>query len=317
MATAQQEKRFGVDLITFYDPQFWSVADWQELADRAARDPRWFWDRTLESVRAASITGIELTFPPGNWENAKAAYGSLDGFAAALEARGICVTSSYFSGIEHSADIADPAEQTKILRAASEEAKLLRACGADVLVSGLPMRPSPGSGMFIDLDYAKLLADLVNRMGAATQAEGVRLALHTEMDSVFCLPRDIELMMLLTDPEYVGICPDTAHIILPGGDPVGVLDHYFERVAITHWKDVTGPLAMPRSTADRSYHSVSPFFRAIGDGVVDWARWAGRLRDGAFSGWNILEIDEAADPLTQITAAREFAEKVVDVVAAR
>jgi sugar phosphate isomerase/epimerase len=309
MTLAQHADRFGVDLITFYDGQFWSLGSYQELADRAAAEPHWFWDRLLSSVALTGVTGIELTFPPGDWDGALAAYGSAEEFRRALSAYGLAVTSSYFSELENAADISDSAQQDAIVKAGAQTARLLRTCGADVLVAGLPPRPraEDGAARFVDLAYASSLAGLLNQLGAATRAEGVRLAIHTETGSVFSLPRDIDLFMLLTDPEYVGICPDTGHIVLAGGDPLSVLRRYGERVLLTHWKDATGPMPADRPPEQDTHAAYAARFRRVGTGVVDWFAWARRLREAGFSGWNVLEIDQVADPVQQIRGAREFA----------
>jgi sugar phosphate isomerase/epimerase len=304
----QQADRFGVDLITFYHGQFWSSESWQEAADRAAKEPRWFWDQVLASAAATGVTGIELTFGPGSWDAAVAAYGSVGEFGRVLDGHGLAVTSSYFSDIENADDLADPGRRAAILAEGARIARLLRACGADVLVAGLPPRPSPGGQRagFVDLGYASPLAGLLNELGAATQAEGVRLALHTETGSVFSLPRDIDLFMLLTDAAYVGMCPDTGHIVLAGGDPLAVLDRHGDRVLLTHWKDATGPVSF-QTQLSQDHAAYAARFRRVGTGVVDWFGWSRRLRETGFSGWNVLEIDQAANPVEQITGAREFA----------
>jgi sugar phosphate isomerase/epimerase len=307
---AQQQDRFGVDLITFYDGPFWSVDSWHELASRAAREPRWFWDRLLKSVTATGVTGIELTFPPGDWDTAVAAYGSADDFRQVIRAHGLTVTSSYFSALEQADDISDAAQRAAILKTAAETARLLSACDADVLVAGLPARPRPADqpGQFVDIRYASPVADLLNQLGQVTRAEGVKLALHTEMGSLLALPRDIDLFMLLTDPAYVGLCPDTGHIVLAGGDPLKVLDRHAERILITHWKDATGPMPAERPADEDTHEAYAARFRRVGNGVMDWPAWSRRLADAGFSGWNILEIDTVTDPVGQIAAAREFAE---------
>jgi sugar phosphate isomerase/epimerase len=304
----QETDRFGVDLITFYHGQFWSSESWQEAADRAAKEPRWFWDRLLASAAETGVTGIELTFGPGSWDGAVAAYGSVGEFGRALGSHGLSVTSSYFSAIEFASDIGDPGRRAAILAEGADTARLLRACGADVLVAGLPPRPAPEGSRtrFVDLAYASSLADLLNELGAVTAAEGVRLALHTETGSVFSVPRDIDLFMLLTDPAYVGMCPDTGHIVLAGGDPLAVLDRHGDRVLLTHWKDATGPVPW-ETQLSQDHAAYAARFRRVGTGVVDWFGWSRRLRDTGFTGWNVLEIDQAADPVEQITGAREFA----------
>ncbi|MEU6199950.1 hypothetical protein [Streptomyces sp. NPDC047061] len=51
--------RFGADLITFYDPAFWQVADGRELAATAAERPEWFWTKVLDSAVAAGLSTLE------------------------------------------------------------------------------------------------------------------------------------------------------------------------------------------------------------------------------------------------------------------
>ena len=45
----------GVELITFYEPAFWGLENRKELVEKSESEPRWFWDRVLESVRAAGV----------------------------------------------------------------------------------------------------------------------------------------------------------------------------------------------------------------------------------------------------------------------
>ncbi|MGO7793297.1 hypothetical protein ACC703_39110, partial [Rhizobium ruizarguesonis] len=45
-----------------------------------------------------------------------------------------------------------------------------------------------------------------------------------EAHSIFAAARDVDLMMLLTDPAYVHMCPDTAHIIVAVSDPIQLVE---------------------------------------------------------------------------------------------
>jgi sugar phosphate isomerase/epimerase len=300
--------RYGVDLITFYHGDFWGVTDLDELTRRAADEPRWFWDRVLESAQAAGITGIELTFPPGDWRSALSAYGSIDGFVAALRTHGLELIGCFFSELEHVHDVTSPAEQQAVIDAGVETARFVRQGGGELLVVGMPVLRDHG---FVDLDYAKSVADLINRLGAATRQEGVGVALHTEMGSAFCRRRDIDLFMLLTDPGYVGLCPDTAHITMAGGDPLEVLNAHHERVVVTHWKDVMGPVTSEPRAGENVFAFYGQFFRRVGTGGVDWFAWARRLRDLGYRGWTILELDEAGEAVNEVTAARAYVDMVV------
>jgi sugar phosphate isomerase/epimerase len=302
--------RFGVDLITFYHPAFWGTDDRAAFENLAFEDPRRFWDRIAESVTAAGITGVELTFPPGNWQAAVATYGSATAFAQFLQASGISVISGFFDGLERHDDPLDPAAQRQIIDDALRYSAFLRESGAAVLVSGMPMRAmgTPDKPTFVDLDYAKAISDLINRVGAASLTEGVRVALHTEVGSVFCVRRDIDLFLSLTDPAYVDFCPDTAHIYLGGVSPVEVLSDHYERVTIAHWKDAVGRWPNDdRANQDR-FELEANYFRRVGTGSVDWAGWMRGLDKAEFHGWIILELDAADSPVQEMLAARQFVE---------
>jgi sugar phosphate isomerase/epimerase len=313
VSASLNEPSFGVDLISFYHPAFWEVATRQDLVDRSAADPRWFWDRALESVRAAGIDGVEVCFPPGTWQSAVAAYGSEKGFVDALAAQELGLISGFFDALEEKGDVLDESAQRDILRSGAEYARFLAQCGGHVLVAGMPVLERGGAGAetFLDLEYAKRVADLLNRLGAVARREGVKMAMHTEMGSVFCARRDIDLFLLLTDPEFVDFCPDTGHITLGGSNPVDVLNDHYDRVVIMHWKDATGPFDMVVPPGENRHAYYQRYFKQVGTGAVDWRTWARRLHEINYQGWMILELDESPDPITEMTAAREFAERVL------
>ncbi|ABC93403.1 putative myo-inositol catabolism protein (plasmid) [Rhizobium etli CFN 42] len=294
--------RFGVDLVTFFHPGFWGVDSHDAIVGRARAAPRAFWDKILDSVQASGVTGVELTFSPFNWQDAIKTYGSIDGFAAELARRGLTLCSGFFAELEAAGDFTAPEAQRALIDKAERYADFLKACGSDIMVIGAPLRQTLGAQpvQFHDFDRAKAIADFLNRLGATLHARGVRLALHTEAHSIFAAARDVDLMMLLTDPAYVHMCPDTAHIIVAGSDPVQLVDRHHERMIIAHWKDAVGP--MPADTPiDKQIHERhQPYFCGFGLGRVDWPAWIRLLRDKAYEGWAILELDAAPDPVRDI-----------------
>jgi sugar phosphate isomerase/epimerase len=303
------EFRFGVDLITFYHPSFWGAEDRASFEKVALEDPRRFWDRIAESVLAAGITGVEVTFPPGDWETAVRTFGSAAAFSDYLKGVGISLISGFFSGLEEHPDPLDPGTQRKILDEASRYAEFLGASHG-VLVAGMPMRKkgTPEEPSFVDFDYVKAVSDLINQIGATTQRQGVRLALHPEVGSVFCVRRDIDLFLALTDPAYVDFCPDTAHIFLGGVSPVEVLADHYERVTIAHWKDAVGRWPNDDDVNEKRFELEAEYFKAVGKGSVDWAGWIDGLERAGYDGWTILELDAAANPIPDMTEARQFVE---------
>ena len=305
---------FGLQLVSLYDPGFWNVKDREGVIARAVSDPRSFWERVLETTKSTGVDGVEICFPPASWQSALAAYGSEAGFGAALESHQLTLASGFFDEpAAFSAGILEAETQREILKQGAANARFIAQCGGQVLVSGMPVldRRSGAEERFLDLEYAKRVADLLNRLGSVVRKEGVELALHTELGSVFCLRRDIDLFMLLTDPEYVGFCPDTGQIVLGGGRPIEVLNDHHERVKIVHWKDATGRFVPPATESESLHPDCRSYWRAVGSGVVDWAGWAQRLRAIDYRGWMILELDESRDPVNELSASREFAEQVL------
>jgi sugar phosphate isomerase/epimerase len=309
------EFKFAVDLISFYHPEFWGVEDHAGLERKAAEDPRGFWEQIAQSAQSAGFEGLELTFAPGDWRSAQEVFGSAAGLGEFLGGYGLSVSSGFFSGLEYASGLADPSAQSEVLEETRRYCAFLKQAGASVLVAGMPMRRSgtPQEPVFVDFDYAKTVADLINRVGAAAQSEGVRVALHTEVGSVFCVRRDIDLFLSLTDPSYVDLCPDTAHIQLGGVSAVEVLDHHYERVTIAHWKDAVGRWPNDDLSNEDRFTLEAEYFRRVGTGDVDWSGWLAAMDRAQFEGWTILELDAARDPVADMTAAREFVEGLATV----
>jgi sugar phosphate isomerase/epimerase len=236
-----------------------------------------------------------------------AAYGSTEGFAEALAARGLTLVSGFFADIDRT-EWRTTEGRAAILRSAGEYAEFVARAGGSVLVAGLPLRRTVGArpAQFVDMATAGPLADLANEIGDVTLRHGVRLALHTEAHSMLATGRDVDLFMLLTDPMYVGLCPDTAHLTLSGADPVQVVSRHRERIVLAHWKDALGPAPMDVEIDERIYAAHGPYFCPLGSGVVDWFAWARLMREIGFSAPTLLELDMVPDPVAEMQAARRF-----------
>lgn len=297
--------RLALDLITLYDPEFWGVADHDGIL---ARDPTQTWDRMLDTIQSLQITGVEVTFPPGDIETAHRAYGSSQGLLDALGTRDLEVVSGYFGGLDRLTAPQDAQVCRKVIADAGQYAAGIAGAGGRIVIGGMPSLDSTvqRGGRFIDLDYLKRLADLVNDVGLAVAEQGLKFGMHPEFGSVFCRRREIDLFMVLTDPEYVGFCPDTAHITLAGGDPVAITEHHRDRVLLTHWKDANGPFDGALPEGEARYGAIAPKFKQVGEGAVDWHSWQRMLDRIGYAGWTVLELDSGADPVAQVRRARDF-----------
>lgn len=304
---------FGVDLITFFHPAFWGLANEAEVIEYGNTRPRAFWDRMLDTLEQTGVTGIELTFDPFSATGLIAAYGSHAAAGTELERRGLSIASGFFADIAIEGGVGNPETEARWLSKGEEYAAALAGWGADVMVIGLPMRTSWNAEppVFVDLELAEKAAAFANRLGAATLRHGVRLALHTEAHSMFCQPRDIDLLLLLTDPVFVGFCPDSAHILLSGGDPAAIAARHSERIVIAHWKDATGPMPIHIPIDEGIHHAHRAYFCALGDGKVDFDAWGSVMAAKTVQKWAILEIDAVPDPLAETRKSLAFANGVL------
>ena len=305
--------RFGVDLITFYHPAFWGVDDYGDIIALSEKDPVAFWERILDGLSEAGIGLLEITFPPGDWNSAVAAYGSAAAFRSELASRGLALKSGFYLAL----DWEPRTDRARAADAAAGYAEFIKEAGGDTLVLGPPMRRDRTANppLFINLEYMSAIADLLHHVGRATMGAGVRTAVHTEAHSVFCTRRDVDLLMALTDPSYVFMCPDTGHLVLSGADPTEVMTHHHERMVICHWKDAIG--AMPDGAPiDENIHiSHRRYFRRVGGGRINWFEWDRLVNKTPISGVTLLELDAVPNPVEELVAAREYIERTLDKVA--
>jgi sugar phosphate isomerase/epimerase len=302
-------RRFATDIITFYHPQFWGLNTDAELQERAASKPNEFWETVLRILAETGVEGLELTFAPGSIESVIRTFGSGASFKRELDQRGLSVVSSF---------IADPSlpnwrttdDVGVIVADAERRAAFLVEVGADLLVTGLPMRQTFGErpAFFIDAPYMMRMAEIAHSVGEAVSRQGVKLAIHTESNSSLWLERDIDLFMSHTDPNYVWLCPDSCHIALGGGDPVGIARRHAQRIALAHWKDAVGPIAEKLVVDGTIYAQQQRFMCGLGDGVVDWQGWSDAMLHTPGSETVLIELDAAADPVTSLQAGRTFVE---------
>lgn len=137
-------------------------------------------------------------------------------------------------------------------------------------------------------DDLKTLADSLNVLGQATADLGVRLSPHPHIWGPVERPEEIHRLMELTDPRYVCLLPDTAHLNLGGGDPLALVDQYYDRVfAIPAWAARTGiPLTGPNCLGLLNAHermvALPPYWESVPAGAVGMAFQSG-MTSGAMT----------------------------------
>jgi inosose dehydratase len=150
--------------------------------------------------------------------------------------------------------------------------------------------------------------DRVNAAVERCRARGVPVVFHHHAGTSVESPIEIEALLAHTD---VGICYDTGHALVGGGDPVEVARMCRGRIEHLHLKDVdTTKLGLP---LDRAWEE--GIFCAFGDGAVDFDAVLAEL-DG-YDGWAVLEQDRVAVRIDDLPAVRAVEASNLELVRSR
>jgi inosose dehydratase len=159
---------------------------------------------------------------------------------------------------------------------------------ADAGSEGTRARPGRDNGMDAAAwsRFGAGLAEVLRRC----RDRGHEPTFHFETGTHVALPADVERVLDVSD---VGLCMDTGHFLLAGGDPVGSIRAWASRINHVHLKDAT------RSVMTGIIQDEAPAtaiwdrgaFPALGRGDLDVDAVLGALRDIGYAGWLVVEQD--------------------------
>ncbi len=200
----------------------------------------------------------------GGWVDLR--YGDADGFAADLP--GLRAALEAFTAV--------PADDPRFaprptLACPRSPARFERPGG---LVPGAPEETWPQ------------FAARVQAAADMCRAAGLEPAFHQHLGTDVETPSEVARLLELTD---IGVCLDTGHLWLAGGDPVAALRDWSGRIRQIHVKDADRKILA--ASGDLGSAVAAGCFPALGRGEVDIAGFVAALRGAGYVGWVVVEQD--------------------------
>ena len=217
----------------------------------------------------------------------------------------------------HEVALLDPAQHDEEIARALPLIERLQALGSDTLILSDTATPyrlevagrvAPDGSDGLDEAQWQALATGLNRFGALLRERGMRAVVHPHAGTYVETRAEIDRLLALTDPELVGLCPDTGHLAYGGADPEAVFVDYAPRVWYVHLKDIDAA-KMDRVRAERLDFAAAVrlgTFVPLGSGMVNMDRIFAALRGSKYAGWVIVEQDAPEDPLAAARQSRAF-----------
>jgi inosose dehydratase len=198
-------------------------------------------------------------------------------------------------------------------------AEFFAAAGADVVV----LAATTGSESYeevveLDENSWKELFEALSSVEEICARHGLTVALHSHYGTV--IERDDQLWRFLEGCD-TGLCLDTGHLVIGGGDPVEVAERAADRVRHVHLKDVNRDLARRLGAREIGFKDAarSGAFRPLGEGDVDIGRLLELCEGAEYSGWYVLEQDivvesepaEGEGPVNDVRKSLRFLEMCI------
>ena len=252
-------------------------------------------DQVLDAVADAGYAGIDLG-PLGY-------LGRGDALASSLRRRNLALSGGFFE-----LPFSDHARMPAALRELDALLDVFDAAGTHnglkpkptLADTGSEMRRSrPGQAatdpsLGLDGDTWKRFAQGVEMAVECCRARGYEATMHHETGTYIEAPWEIDKVLELTS---IGLCLDTGHLLLGGGDPVRAMREWRHRINHLHLKDAR------RSVVEGIVREAAPVaeiwrrraFCSLGAGDLDVDGVLQAVRE-SYAGWIVVEQDVLPDP---------------------
>jgi inosose dehydratase len=254
-------------------PVSWGV--WERTTGRDDLLPP---DLLLETVRGLGYEAIELG-PPGYLS------------PAALEAHGLALVGG-FAPLRYD-DAASFAEDLEVWLDPIVDVLLATGASGPVVLAGAE------NGAVASPAYFRRVNEAADRC----RSRGLRAVFHHHAGTPIETPDQIEALLDHTD---LGICFDTGHALVGGGDPLEVARMCVGRIGHLHLKDVDPQLLVRLRTGEVPLAQAwaEGIFCPFGAGMVDFEAVLALPEIAGFDGWTVLEQDRVAVRAEDVAAVR-------------
>jgi inosose dehydratase len=153
-----------------------------------------------------------------------------------------------------------------------------------------------------------LLTQLLDRAAKYAKDQGMQLSYHPHVGTCVMTVKETERLLDSTNPDYVGLCLDTAHLRYGGttqNELVELTKKYAKRITHVHLKNVRRAVLPVAVNKNYSFYEAieSGIFTVPGDpeGELDLDPIMQILKDVGYSRWMVIEAEQdptKADPST-------------------
>ena len=140
----------------------------------------------------------------------------------------------------------------------------------------------------------ELLVTALHEVGSYARSQDMRVTIHPHGGTVIESPDETDRLMNSLDPELVGLCYDSGHVLYGGGDPGAVAERWAGRIDYVHLKDVRyRVLETARSEAwDFATAVRNNIFCTPGAGMIDFDPVISALKTAGYEGWYVVEAEQ-------------------------
>lgn len=144
---------------------------------------------------------------------------------------------------------------------------------------------------------------------------GLRSLIHHHGACYVETPAEINRFLANTDASLIGLCFDTGHCALGGGDPVDLLTTHSNRIWHVHFKDFDPAVVQQAKVKNWNYQEMigKGLFPELGQGVIDFQAVLETLGQLGYDDWIVVEQDVLPGMGTPAESARRNREYIADL----